>query len=156
VKPFQGRVFVVAVTGDKGNGFILQILNQVDGQKTFTDTAGPAGKDLQRFFTDIEQSTYLWGAAFMRSIGIKVPIMDSPFAIHRAQSRCFLNDDILISVLTQHEFVTPICDANYSSLFRTRKHQEETPNYLQHFATSAVSFDAFRRGERRNSQFTTR
>jgi hypothetical protein len=41
-----------------------------------THDASPAGKDLQRFFTDIEQSTYLWGAAFMRSIGIKVPIMD--------------------------------------------------------------------------------
>lgn len=37
---------------------------------------GPVGADLQRFFVDIEQETYLFGANFMRSIGIKVPIVD--------------------------------------------------------------------------------
>ena len=37
---------------------------------------GPAYADLQRFFTDIEQETYLWGAAFMRNVGVKVPVVD--------------------------------------------------------------------------------
>ncbi len=37
---------------------------------------GPVGADLQRFFADIEQETYFWGANFLRSIGVKVPVVD--------------------------------------------------------------------------------
>ena len=50
VKPFQRRVFVVAVTGDKGNGFIFQILNQIDGEKTFADAAFAVQDEVELLF----------------------------------------------------------------------------------------------------------
>ncbi len=37
---------------------------------------GPAGQDLQRFFIDIERETYLWMAAAVKEMGVKVPLLD--------------------------------------------------------------------------------
>jgi hypothetical protein len=39
VKPFQGRVFVIAVAGDKLDFFVFKVLDEVDGKETFADTA---------------------------------------------------------------------------------------------------------------------
>lgn len=53
---------------------------------------GPLAADLQRFFTDIEQQTYLWGAAFMKSIGIKVPVIDYN---NGGSMQCIISRDVL-------------------------------------------------------------
>lgn len=37
---------------------------------------GAVGADVQRFITDIEQETYFWGLAFLKSLDVKVPVID--------------------------------------------------------------------------------
>ena len=39
MKPFQGGVFVVAVTGGVRDVFVFKILDEVDGKEAFADTA---------------------------------------------------------------------------------------------------------------------
>jgi hypothetical protein len=39
VKAFQRGIFVVAVADDKGDIFVFEVLDEVDGKETFADTA---------------------------------------------------------------------------------------------------------------------
>ena len=49
VKPFQRRVLIIAVNRNMGDAFIFKVLDKVDGEETFTDTA-LAVKDENQFF----------------------------------------------------------------------------------------------------------
>jgi hypothetical protein len=39
VKAFQRGIFVVAVAGDKFDVLVFEVLDEIDGKKTFADTA---------------------------------------------------------------------------------------------------------------------
>jgi hypothetical protein len=39
MKAFQGGIFVVAVAGGKWNVSVFEVLDEVDGEETFADTA---------------------------------------------------------------------------------------------------------------------
>jgi hypothetical protein len=49
VKPFQGRVFVIAVAGDKLDFFVFKVLDEVDGKETFADTALAIQNEVESF-----------------------------------------------------------------------------------------------------------
>ena len=48
-KPLQGRVLVVGVNGGMGNAFVLEILDEVDGEEAFADSALSIENEIETF-----------------------------------------------------------------------------------------------------------
>ena len=49
MKPFQRRVFVVAVNRDMGDALVFEELDEIDGEETFADAAFAIKDESQSF-----------------------------------------------------------------------------------------------------------
>jgi len=49
MKPLERRIFVVAVNGGVGDAFVLEVLDEIDGEETFADAAFAVENEVETF-----------------------------------------------------------------------------------------------------------